>query len=149
MTRLTFELSHRISSLISPVDIRNLIWNIILQFSTRRTCMVLSKEKCFFAEHCVLYDKLQFKCQEKKLLGKWNYVRKFMICELWWCGGRAMHYWNIWKAHSDNNDRSFVLVMEYFEMIYREISHEWLDQFLQEPILLGETNFHALVSPCF
>ena len=44
--------------------------------------MVLSKEKCFFAEHCVLYDKLQFKCQEKKSLGKWNYVRKFMICEL-------------------------------------------------------------------
>ena len=33
----------------------------------------------------------------------------------------------IWKAHSDNNDRSFLLVMEYFEMIYREISHEWLD----------------------
>ena len=42
----------------------------------------------------------------------------------------------LWKAHSDNNDRSFLLVMEYFEMIYREISHEWLDQFLpQEPIL--------------
>ena len=55
----------------------------------------------------------------------------------------------IWKAHSDNNDRSFLLVMEYFEMIYREISHEWLDQFLQEPILLGATNFHALVSRRF
>ena len=39
--------------------------------------------------------------------------------------------------------------MEYFEMIYREISHEWLDQFLQEPILLGATNFHALVSRRF
>ena len=51
----------------------------------------------------------------------------------------------IWKAPSDNNDRSFLLVMEYFEMIYREISHEWLDQFL----LLGATNFHALVSRRF
>ena len=55
----------------------------------------------------------------------------------------------LWKAHSDNNDRSFLLVMEYFEMIYREISHEWLDQFLQEPLLLGATNFHALVSRRF
>ena len=49
----------------------------------------------------------------------------------------------------DNNDRSFLLVTEYFEMIYREISHEWLDQFLQEPILRGATNFHALVPGVF
>ena len=26
--------------------------------------------------------------------------------------------------NSDNNDGSFLLVMEYFKMIYREISHE-------------------------
>ena len=38
----------------------------------------------------------------------------------------------------------------WFEMIYREISHEWLDQFLpQEPILLGATDFHALESRRF
>ena len=64
-------------------------------------------------------------------------------------GGSAMHYWNIWKAHSDNNDGSFLLVMEYFKMIYREISHEWLDQFLQQPILRGATNFYALESRRF
>ena len=65
-----------------------------------------------------------------------------------WCGGSAMHfYWNIWKSRSDNNDRNFSLVMGYFEMIYREISHEWLDQFLpQELILPGATNFYALES---
>ena len=38
----------------------------------------------------------------------------------------------------------------WFEMIYREISHEWLDQFLpQEPILRGATNFYALESRRF
>ena len=31
-------------------------------------------------------------------------------------------------------------------MMYREISQEWLDQFLQEPIQRGATDFHALVS---
>ena len=37
----------------------------------------------------------------------------------------------------------------WFEMIYREISHEWLDQFLQQPILRGATNFYALESRRF
>ena len=37
-------------------------------------------------------------------------VRQMKLCEIWWCSGSAMHYWNIWKAHSDNNDTSFLLV---------------------------------------
>ena len=90
----------------------------------------------------------------KKGIGEKNYyVNEIMWESSWyvssnWCGGSAMYfYWNIWKSRSDNNDRNFSLVMGYFEMIYREISHEWLDQFLpQELILRGATNFYALES---
>ena len=53
----------------------------------------------------------------KKGIGEKNYyVNEIMWESSWyvssnWCGGSAMHfYWNIWKAHCDNNDRSFLLV---------------------------------------
>ena len=114
-----WHLSCRIAFLQWSVQLILEIWFeiiLILQFSTRRTRAWSYHRKKYFFLLSIAYFTIccnlnaRKKGIREKILGKWNYVRKFMICELWWCGGSAMHYWNIWKAHSDNNDTSFLLV---------------------------------------